>query len=85
MKLPRIAAAAAVMLACATAPALADVESKDPIKLTLHDWTGQLITTRIMGEVLQRASYNVEYVQADYLAQNRRSACGDGDLGDDRA
>ena len=21
------------------------VESKDPIKLTLHDWTGQLITT----------------------------------------
>ena len=23
------------------------VESKDPIKLTLHDWTGQLITTNI--------------------------------------
>ena len=25
------------------------VESKDPIKLTLHDWTGQLITTNIMA------------------------------------
>ena len=26
--------------------ALAEVESTDPIKLTLHDWTGQLITTQ---------------------------------------
>ena len=30
-------------------------ESSDPIKLTLHDWTGQLISTRIMGEVLKQA------------------------------
>ena len=30
------------------------VESKDPIKLTLHDWTGQLITTNIMAEVLKK-------------------------------
>ena len=44
-------------------------ESSDPIKLTLHDWTGQLITTRLMGEALKAAGYNVEYVQADYLAQ----------------
>lgn len=44
-------------------------ESTDPIRLTLHDWTGQNITTRLMGEVLEEAGYNVEYVQADYLAQ----------------
>ncbi len=44
-------------------------ESKDPIKLTLHDWTGQLITTQIMGEVLKAKGYNVEYVEADYIAQ----------------
>jgi glycine betaine/proline transport system substrate-binding protein len=44
-------------------------DSTDPIKLTLHDWTGQLITTRLMGEALKEAGYNVEYVQADYLAQ----------------
>lgn len=44
-------------------------ESTDPIKLTLHDWTGQLITTRLMGEALKAAGNNVEYVQADYLAQ----------------
>ena len=29
---------------------LSAVESKDPIKLTLHDWTGQLITTNIMAD-----------------------------------
>ncbi|WP_027136168.1 ABC transporter substrate-binding protein [Geminicoccus roseus] len=53
------------------------VESDDPIKLTLHDWTGQLLTTRIMGSVLQEAGYNVEYVQADYLAQFAGLKTGD--------
>jgi len=52
-------------------------ESSDPIKLTLHDWTGQLITTNIMGEVLKKAGYNVEYVQADYLAQFAGLKTGD--------
>ncbi|MFD1702114.1 ABC transporter substrate-binding protein [Methylopila henanensis] len=61
-----------------TAPAArAEVESKDPIKLTLHDWTGQLITTRLMGETLKKAGYNVEYVQADYLAQFAGMKTGD--------
>src|SRR5690606_9605714 len=55
----------------------AAVESEDPIKLTLHDWTGQLITTRIMGEVLREAGYNVEYVQADYIAQFAGLKTGD--------
>ena len=41
----------------------AAVESKDPIKLTIHDWTGQYLTTHIMGEVLKQAGYNIEYVQ----------------------
>ena len=55
----------------------AEVESKDPIKLTLHDWTGQLITTQIMGEVLKKAGYNVDYVQADYIAQFAGLKTGD--------
>jgi glycine betaine/proline transport system substrate-binding protein len=50
-------------------PATAAVESTDPIKLTIHDWTGQYLTTHIMGEVLKKAGYNIEYVQADYIAQ----------------
>lgn len=64
-------AAAALALSVAAMPltASADVESQDPIKLTIHDWTGQLITTQIMGEVLKAKGYNVEYVIADYLAQ----------------
>ena len=61
-----VALAAMVFSAAA---AMADVESTDPIKLTLHDWTGQLITTNIMAAVLEEAGYNVELVQADYLAQ----------------
>jgi glycine betaine/proline transport system substrate-binding protein len=55
-------------------------ESTDPIKLTLHDWTGQLITTNIMGEVLKKAGYSVEYVQADYLAQFAGLETGDLDV-----
>ncbi len=71
------AALAAVMLAAQAAPAPAQVESNDPIKLTLHDWTGQLVTTQIMGEVLKKAGYNIEYVQADYIAQFAGLKTGD--------
>ncbi|MCB1503248.1 MAG: ABC transporter substrate-binding protein [Bauldia sp.] len=63
--------------AVAAGPALADAESQDPIKITLHDWTGQFITSKIMGEVLKKAGYNVEYVQADYLAQFAGLKTGD--------
>ena len=53
------------------------VESQDPIKLTLHDWTGQLITTNIMAEVLKEAGYNIELIQADYIAQFAGLQTGD--------
>ncbi|MEY8840039.1 ABC transporter substrate-binding protein [Cribrihabitans sp. XS_ASV171] len=68
--------AGALMLSVSSA-ALAEVESSDPIKLTLHDWTGQLLTTTIMGKVLEEAGYNVEYVQADYIAQFAGLKTGD--------
>ncbi len=72
-----LAGALAAVTAAAT-PAVAEVpESTDPIKLTLHDWTGQYITTTIMGEVLKSMGYNVEYVQADYLAQFAGIETGD--------
>ncbi len=69
-------AAAGMIFMTATA-ARADVESKDPIKLTLHDWTGQYLTTNIMAEVLKKAGYNVELVQADYIAQFAGLESGD--------
>jgi glycine betaine/proline transport system substrate-binding protein len=70
------AAAAVVVAACLGLPAAAQ-ESTDPIKLTLNDWTGQLITTHLMGEVLKAGGYNVEYVVADYLAQFAGLETGD--------
>jgi len=52
-------------------------DSTDPIKLTLHDWSGQLINTKIMGSILEEAGYSVEYVQADYIAQFAGLKTGD--------
>ena len=74
----KIAAAAVMALAMLPlSPGARAQESADPIKLTLHDWTGQLITTNIMGEVLKKAGYSIEYVQADYLAQFAGLGAGD--------
>ncbi len=79
-KIPRLAAAIVAGAFAsglgATAPAAA-VESKDPIILTIHDWTGQYITTNIMGEVLKKAGYNVKLQQADYIAQFAGLESGD--------
>ena len=76
---PRIAALAVAALLGAIGTARA-ADSTDPIKLTLHDWTGQFITTRLMGEALKAAGNNVEYVQADYLAQFPGLESGDLDV-----
>jgi len=74
---PMLAAAVMASLVLSPADVSADVESTDPIKLTLHDWTGQLITTTLMGEVLKKAGYTVDYVQADYIAQFAGLKTGD--------
>ncbi len=72
-----IAAALAVALGF-SAPARAGVpESRDPIILTIHDWTGQYITTHIMGRVLEEIGYKIKYQQADYIAQFAGLESGD--------
>ncbi|MBV1837051.1 ABC transporter substrate-binding protein [Acetobacter estunensis] len=58
--------------------AIAAPESHDPIKITLNDWTGELITAHIMGDILKKAGYNIDYIPADYLAQF--SGMENGDL-----
>jgi glycine betaine/proline transport system substrate-binding protein len=61
---------AALVGLVAAAPASAEVpESSDPIKLALNEWTGQVITTHVAGEILKRMGYNVEYTTAGYLPQ----------------
>ncbi|WP_432349283.1 ABC transporter substrate-binding protein (plasmid) [Shinella yambaruensis] len=77
IRLPGLFAATLCLSAAFTIAPAAAQESTDPIKLTLHDWTGQLITTEIMGEVLKKAGYSIEYVQADYLAQFAGLETGD--------
>lgn len=66
-----------VICASLSGMAMAAEMSTDPIKLTLHDWSGQLINTKIMGSILTEAGYNVEYVQADYIAQFAGLKTGD--------
>lgn len=44
-------------------------ESSDPIKLTINEWTGQMTTTHIAGQILKKMGYNVEYVVAGYFPQ----------------
>lgn len=73
----KLIAALAAGCAVFAQAAFAQPESMDPIRLTTHDWTGQIITTTIMGEVLKKAGYNVEYVQADYIAQFAGLRTGD--------
>lgn len=71
----RLGAASALALLAAV-PAMAQ-ESTDPIRITLHDWTGHLITSQLMGSILEEDGYRVEYVQADYLAQFAGLETGD--------
>jgi glycine betaine/proline transport system substrate-binding protein len=58
-----------VLVTGCAASARDEVESGDPIILTMNDWTAQHINTRIMGNVLRRAGYTVIYRQADYVTQ----------------
>ena len=79
-KFAAMASAIAGLALLSAAPANAAPELKDPIKLTINDWTGQYINTHIMGEVLKHMGYNVKYVQADYLAQFTGLESGDLDV-----
>lgn len=78
MKLHRLTATALALAFGGTAIAQ---DSTDPLRLTLHDWTGQHLTTYLMGEALKTIGTNVEYVQADYLAQFAGLETGDLHVG----
>jgi len=73
----RTTISAAALTALVAVPAFAEVESQDPIRLTTHDWTGQIVNTTILQDVLQKAGYNTELVQADYIAQFAGLKTGD--------
>lgn len=53
-------------------------DTSQPIKLAINEWTGQHVTTRIAGAMLEEAGYEVEYVTAGY--SNMYQALADGEL-----
>jgi glycine betaine/proline transport system substrate-binding protein len=74
MHLPPHLRRLAVVLGVATSlgalavPAAADPESTDPIKIALFDWTSVNLNAKILGGILEKLGYSVEYPTADYLS-----------------
>ena len=73
-----LAAAVALPMMASQSFALEMGASDKTIKLAINEWTGQHLTTRVAGAVLERAGYSVEYVTAGYTPQF--IANGDGEL-----
>ena len=61
------AAGAIAMSAAIGFPAIAQ-ESSDPIKIALFDWTSVNLNAKILGGILEKLGYTVEYPTADYLS-----------------
>ena len=51
-------------------------ESKDPIKVTIQDWTGQHFSTYVTAGLLEEMGYNVEIVVSDAITQHPAIAAG---------
>ena len=62
------------------APAATAQESRDPIRIAVHDWTGQRISASIAGGMLRQLGYDVRYVVIDYLKALEAMARGEIDL-----
>ena len=60
--------AAATLASFALAGPAKAVESSDPIKIALFDWTSVNINAKILGGILEKLGYTVEYPTGDYLS-----------------
>ncbi|CAM9936512.1 MAG: glycine/betaine ABC transporter substrate-binding protein [Mameliella sp.] len=63
---------AAIAMGAATigaTAALAEVETDQPIKIAINEWTGQHLSATIAAELLMKMGYNVELVTAGGLPQ----------------
>ncbi|MBL8711222.1 MAG: ABC transporter substrate-binding protein [Rhodospirillaceae bacterium] len=71
-----LATTATMVLVAGVAQAQSVPESKDPIKLALNEWTGQLASSYIYGSVLEKMGYTVEYVTAGAVPQYEAMVSG---------
>ncbi len=75
------AAALALSAGVMMAPGLAAApESSDPIKIITNNWTSQLVLSSVVGQLLQKMGYNVEYTPSDTQLQYTALANGDMDF-----
>lgn len=59
-------AGAALAAAIATpGAAFAQAESSDPIRIVHNNWTSQVVLSHIVGQLLEKQGYNVEYRPSD--------------------
>ncbi|MGE0210982.1 MAG: ABC transporter substrate-binding protein [Parvibaculaceae bacterium] len=73
--------AALVALGVALSPAVSKAEeSTDPIKIITNNWTSQLVLANVVGQVLQKQGYKVEYTPSDTQLQYTALANGDMDF-----
>lgn len=72
------AAAGALIMFGAGASWSAELGAADEtIKLAINEWTGQVVTTHVAGNLLERIGYSVEYVAAGNYPQHQALADGD--------
>jgi glycine betaine/proline transport system substrate-binding protein len=75
--------AAALTAVSLVAPSMVTAEipeSPDPIRIAVNEWTGQVLSATIAGEVLKKMGYNVEMVIAGALPQLAAIAEGEIDM-----
>jgi glycine betaine/proline transport system substrate-binding protein len=63
-----LALASAFLLGSASWVSAEVPESTDPIKIALFDWTSVNLNAKILGGILEKLGYTVEYPTADYLS-----------------
>ena len=76
MKSIKYAMVAGLIAGAAGAAELGAVD--EPIKLAINEWTGQHVSTRVAGGMLEAAGYTVEYVTAGYM--NMYQAMSEGEI-----
>ncbi|MCY4030561.1 MAG: ABC transporter substrate-binding protein [Hyphomicrobiales bacterium] len=52
-------------------------ESDDPIIIPTHNWNSQIVMSHVVGKLLERAGYNVEYTPTDSQAVYESVRLGD--------
>lgn len=57
-----------------------DVESTDPIRIVINNWSSQVVLANVVGQLLEKEGYNVEYRPSDGQLQFIAMANNDMDF-----